>query len=74
MAALPEASNVVVARVAGVSDMTVGRARRASTNVDPADAPKVVGADGKHYPARVVREVEAVVVEPALKTEAELDI
>lgn len=64
MAALPDGSNRQVAAVAGVNEITVRR-ERAATNVAPdAEPPAVRGADGKTYPGRVLRVVEAQVIEP----------
>jgi hypothetical protein len=48
IAANPEKSNVALAKELGISDETVRRAR--STNVEPEG--RVVGIDGKSYPAR----------------------
>lgn len=63
--ALPEATDSERARVAGVDRTTALRARQGVQNAQP-DEPlaRVIGADGKSYPGRVVREVTAEVIEP----------
>jgi hypothetical protein len=53
MAALPDGSTREIAKVAGVSHMTVQRT--GVTDVPP--HARVIGADGKSYPGRVVGEV-----------------
>ena len=66
MAALPNASLREIAAVAGVSKDTVQRRRRPGVSNATPDAPpaKVIGADGKSYPGRVVRPAQAEVIEP----------
>ena len=64
MAALPAGSGREVARVARVSESTVRRARGASNDAPPDPPTKVIGADGKAYPGRVVRAKEGDVIEP----------
>lgn len=60
MAALPDGSTRQIAAVAGVDQSTVVRNRG---DADASPDARVVGADGKSYPARVVREVKAEVLE-----------
>lgn len=74
MAALPDGSTREVAAVAGVSHDTVGRARRSGGRNLPGDEileadepPRVIGADGKSYPGRVIRQVRAAVIEPTAR-------
>lgn len=66
MAALPNGSTREIAAVAGVSKNTVQRARPV-----PNGTPAVRGADGKQYPARVVRAVKAEIIEPAVAVTTE---
>jgi len=68
IAALPDMSNVQIGQIAGVHDTTVMRARReASANAEPdAEPARVIGADGKSYPGRVVGSTTAEVIEPDL--------
>jgi hypothetical protein len=61
LAALPTASSREVARVAGVDQKTVVNRRRAEEYSSPV---AVTGADGKTYPARVIRDAITEVVEP----------
>ena len=67
---MPGASTREIAKVAGVTQPAVVKARhRLESGDNPVitsdDQPAtVLGADGKQYPARVVRKVEAEVVEP----------
>jgi hypothetical protein len=63
MAALPDGSTREIARVAGVGTMTVHDARVRDRTPDEPPA-RVIGADGKSYPGRVVRAVTAEVIEP----------
>jgi hypothetical protein len=62
MAALPNASTRQVAAVAGVNNSTVSRARAVANATPDEPSPKVIGADGKSYPGRVVKTIE--VIEP----------
>jgi hypothetical protein len=62
---MPGASTREIAKVAGLGRMTVQRAQAPVPNGTPDDEPaRVIGADGKSYPGRVVREVTAEVIEP----------
>ena len=61
--ALPDMSGRELAKVAGVSEATVRRERGASNDAPTEPPARVVGADGKSYPGRVVREVVAEVIE-----------
>lgn len=55
IAALPDMSNRQIAAVAGVDRRTVDRARGAFAPPEPdAEPARVIGADGKSYPGRVV--------------------
>jgi hypothetical protein len=63
MAALPDGSNRQIAAVAAVDPMTVHRARVANATGDEPPA-RVIGADGKSYPGRVVRTTTAEIIEP----------
>jgi hypothetical protein len=61
--ALPDMSTREIAKVAGVNQSTVVR-NRADAFASPDEPPaRVVGADGKSYPGRVVREVTAEIIE-----------
>jgi hypothetical protein len=62
--ALPEMSTREIAKVAGVDHSTVVRQRAGAFAPPDAEPTRVVGADGKSYPGRVVREVVAEVIEP----------
>jgi hypothetical protein len=63
--ALPEMSTREIAKVAGVSNYTVAIEKQAVRNLTPdAEPARVVGADGKSYPGRVIRTVEAELIEP----------
>jgi hypothetical protein len=65
VAAVPEMSNPEIARIVGVDQSTVYRARKALQDANPdAEPARVIGADGKSYPGRVIREVTAEVIEP----------
>ena len=66
IAALPAMSNRQIAAVAGVGKDTVRRERGGAFAPPEPDAEpaRVIGADGKSYPGRVVREVTAEVIEP----------
>ena len=64
--ALPDMSTREIAKVAGVSQghpAIRGRERNLSPEPD-AEPARVVGADGKSYPGRVVRTTTAEVIEP----------
>ena len=64
--ALPDMSTREIAKVAGVNQSTVVR-NRADAFASPDEPPaRVVGADGKSYPGRVVREVTAEIDETAI--------
>ena len=58
---MPGASSRQLAAATGASQSTARRVQRES--FDSPDA-RVIGADGKSYPGRVVREVTAEVIEP----------
>ena len=58
---MPGASSRQLAAATGASQSTASRVQRESN--DSPDA-RVIGADGKSYPGRVVREVTAEVIEP----------
>jgi hypothetical protein len=62
IAALPAMSNRQLAAVAGVSEGTVRNNRGAQIYAPDAEPARVIGADGKSYPGRVVR---GEVIEPA---------
>lgn len=73
MAALPDGSNRQVATAAGVSEGTVRNHRSGAQVYAPDEPPaRVIGADGKSYPGRVVRVVEAAVIQPE-EEEATID-
>jgi hypothetical protein len=60
---MPGASTREIAKVAGVNQSTVVR-NRGDADASPDEPPaRVIGADGKSYPGRVVREVHAEVIE-----------
>jgi hypothetical protein len=60
MAALPDGSTREIAKVAGVSKDTVNRVRPVSFETPAAEPARVIGADGKKYPARGVGAVVIV--------------
>jgi len=64
MAALPDGSNRQIAAAAGVSEGTIRNHRGAQISAPDAEPARVIGADGKSYPGRVVREVTAEIIEP----------
>lgn len=68
IAALPDMSNRQLAAVAGVDQSTVYRARERVANATPdPDQPavRVIGADGKSYPGRVVGTAD--IIEPEVQ-------
>ena len=65
MEALPDGSNRQIAAVAGVSEATARRKRGKRGASNDAPESRVIGADGKSYPGRVVG--TATVIEPAQK-------
>jgi hypothetical protein len=67
IAALPDMSNRQLAAVAGVNERTVRRERGAANAAPEPDAEivRVIGADGKSYPGRVVGITTAEVIEEA---------
>jgi hypothetical protein len=65
IAALPDMSNPQLAAVAGVDTTTVLRAKQRYADAHPdAEPARVIGADGKSYPGRVVGTTTAEVIEP----------
>jgi hypothetical protein len=77
IAALPDMSNRQIAAIAGVRDTTVMRARPAA-NAAPdepdAEPARVIGADGKSYPGRVVGSTTAEVIEPTEEADGTVTI
>lgn len=74
--ALPGASPGEIAKVAGVHRTTVMRQQEkgVQSHTLPDQPTTVLGADGKSYPARVVRTVEAEVIEPDEESASASDI
>ena len=70
-AAVPEMSSREVAKATGVSQSTARRAKVEVSQIDsPDDRPaRVIGADGKSYPGRVVGTTTVDVIEPVKKKE-----
>jgi hypothetical protein len=67
IAALPDMSNRELAKGAGVDEGTIRNRKKEGAEYsapEPAEPARVIGADGKSYPGRVVREVTAEVIEP----------
>jgi len=68
IAALPDMSNRQIAAVAGVDEATVRNRKKAGAEYsapEPDEPPtRVIGADGKSYPGRVVGTTTADIIEP----------
>jgi hypothetical protein len=73
IAALPDMSNREIAKVAGVDEGTIRNRKKEGAEYsapEPAEPARVIGADGKSYPGRVVGTTTAEVIEPEGMAEA----
>jgi hypothetical protein len=69
-AAVPEMSSRELGKATGVSQSTARRAKVEVSQIDSPDEPaRVIGADGKSYPGRVVGTTNAEIIEPVKKKE-----